>query len=111
MLHDKAIAPVRGTKPKVGRKPVQPQRVDGEEIEPSVSEPMLKATHPAAVADAGPAEDPLEPCAGPYVAFRQRAQRELRHQHSAGGVQSLHDNRVLIDRLRLEAGRAPSSAI
>src|SRR6266404_2148909 len=64
MLHDKAIAPVRGTKPNVGRKPVQPQRVDGEEIDPSVSEPMLKATQPAAVADAGPAEDPLEPCAG-----------------------------------------------
>src|SRR5882757_1797478 len=63
MLQDKAIAPVRGTSPKVGRKPVQPQRVDGEEIEPSVSEPMLKATHPAAVADAGPAEEPLEPCA------------------------------------------------
>src|SRR5712672_800816 len=64
MLQDKAIAPVRGTKPNVGRKPVQPQRVEGEEIDPSVSEPMLKATQPAAVADAGPAEDPLEPCAG-----------------------------------------------
>src|SRR5216684_4007374 len=62
MLHDKAIAPVRGTNPNVGRKPVHPQRVDGEEIDPSVSDPMLKATHPAAVADAGPAEDPLEPC-------------------------------------------------
>src|SRR3984893_18209832 len=64
MLHDNAIAPVRGTKPNVGRNPVQPQRVDGEEIDPRVSEPMLKATHPAAVADAGPAEEPLEPCAG-----------------------------------------------
>src|SRR6266403_2975427 len=64
MLQDKAIAPVRGTKPNVGRKPVQPQRVDGEEIEPNVSDPILKATQPAAVADAGPAEDPLEPCAG-----------------------------------------------
>lgn len=40
---------------------MHPQRVDGDEIDPSVSEPMLKATHPAAVADAGPAEDPLEP--------------------------------------------------
>src|SRR5690348_18257633 len=64
MLHDNAIAPVRGTNPNVGRKPVQPHRVDGEEIEPSVSEPMLNATQPAAVADAGPAEDPLDPCAG-----------------------------------------------
>src|ERR1700719_4307640 len=63
MLHDKAIAPVRGTRPKLGRKPVQPQRVEGEEIDPSVSDPMLNATHPAAVADAGPADDPLDPCA------------------------------------------------
>src|SRR5216683_6168897 len=62
MLHESAIAPVRGTNPNVGRSPVQPQRVEGEEIEPSVSEPMLNATHPAAVADAGPADDPLDPC-------------------------------------------------
>src|SRR5580693_5041549 len=62
MVQESAIAPVRGTKPKVGRRPVQPQRVDGEEIEPRVSEPMLKATHPAAVAEAGPADEPLEPC-------------------------------------------------
>src|SRR5229473_8016787 len=62
MLQESAIAPVLGTKPNDGRSPVQPQRVEGEEIEPSVSEPMLKATQPAAVAEAGPAEDPLEPC-------------------------------------------------
>ena len=61
MLQESAMAPVRGTKPKVGRKPVQPQRVDGDEMEPSVSEPMLNATQPAAVAEAGPAEDPLDP--------------------------------------------------
>src|SRR5579864_2468635 len=64
MLHESAMAPVRGTKPKVGRKPVVPQRVEGDEMEPSVSEPMLNATHPAAVAEPGPAEEPLEPCAG-----------------------------------------------
>src|SRR5262245_34716912 len=64
MLHDRAIAPVRGTRPKVGRSPVVPQRVEGDAMEPSVSEPMLKATQPAAVAEAGPAEDPLEPCDG-----------------------------------------------
>src|SRR5690348_77896 len=64
MLQDSAIAPVRGTKPNVGRRPVQPQRVDGDEIEPNVSDPMLNATQPAVVADAGPADDPLEPCAG-----------------------------------------------
>src|SRR5262245_54627181 len=62
MLHERAMAPVRGTRPKVGRSPVVPQRVEGEAIDPSVSEPMLKATQPAAVAEAGPADEPLEPC-------------------------------------------------
>src|SRR6266851_400528 len=61
MLQESAIAPVRGTRPNEGRSPVQPQRVDGDEMDPSVSEPMLNATHPAAVAAAGPAEEPLEP--------------------------------------------------
>jgi hypothetical protein len=55
------MAPVLGTRPNEGRSPVQPQRVDGNEIDPSVSEPMLNATQPAAVAEAGPAEEPLEP--------------------------------------------------
>src|SRR6266849_8882221 len=62
MLQERAIAPVRGTSPKEGLRPVHPHRVDGEEIEPSVSEPMLKATHPAAAAEAGPADEPLDPC-------------------------------------------------
>ena len=61
MLQESAIAPVLGTKPNDGRSPVHPQRVDGDEIEPSVSDPMLNATHPAAVAEAGPAEEPLDP--------------------------------------------------
>ena len=43
---------MRGTKPKVGRSPVVPQRVEGDEMEPSVSEPMAKATQPEAVAEA-----------------------------------------------------------
>src|SRR5215471_20462451 len=64
MLQESAIAPVRGTNPNVGRNPVQPQRVLGEEIEPRVSDPIANATHPAATADAEPADDPLEPCAG-----------------------------------------------
>src|SRR5689334_483939 len=61
MLHESAIAPVLGTRPKVGRSPVDPQRVDGDEIDPSVSDPIENATHPADVADAGPADDPLDP--------------------------------------------------
>ena len=59
--HDSAIAPVRLTLPNVGRKPVTPFTVDGDTMEPQVSEPMAKGTNPAAVAEAEPADDPLEP--------------------------------------------------
>src|SRR4030088_688349 len=62
IVQESAIAPVRGTRPKVGRNPVTPLRVDGDEIEPRVSVPMENPTRPAAVADAGPADEPLEPC-------------------------------------------------
>src|SRR3982750_2216604 len=61
IVHESAIAPVRGTRPKVGLSPVVPHLVDGDEIEPSVSLPIENPTRPAAVADAGPADDPLEP--------------------------------------------------
>src|SRR3954451_15990124 len=57
-----AIAPVRGTNPNVGRKPVVPHRVLGDEIDPSVSVPIANPTHPAATALALPADDPLDPC-------------------------------------------------
>ncbi len=33
-------------------------------IEPRVSVPIAKPTRPAAVADPGPAEEPLDPCSG-----------------------------------------------
>ena len=55
------MAPWRLTRPKVGRSPVTPQRVDGETIDPQVSLPIAKPTSPAATAAAGPAEEPLEP--------------------------------------------------
>src|SRR5262249_45276545 len=61
IVHESAIAPVRGTRPNVGRKPLNPHVRDGDVMEPLVSDPIEKATHPAAVADAGPADDPLEP--------------------------------------------------
>src|SRR5260370_3888864 len=67
MVQERAMAPVRGTRPNVGRKPVAPQRVEGDEIEPNVSDPMAKATQPAEVAEAEPAEDPLEPCFGVHA--------------------------------------------
>src|SRR4051812_28647960 len=62
MLQESAMAPVRGTRPKVGRRPVTPHRVTGEEMEPRVSEPIAKATQPADVAEDEPADDPEDPC-------------------------------------------------
>jgi hypothetical protein len=59
-----AIAPVRGTNPKVGRNPVVPHRVLGEEMDPNVSVPIANPRHPAATALALPADDPLDPCFG-----------------------------------------------
>src|SRR5271168_1605465 len=67
-----AIAPVRGTNPNVGRSPVTPHRVLGAEIDPCVSVPIENPTHPAEVALALPAEDPLDPCAG-FHGFRVRS--------------------------------------
>ena len=57
MLQDKAMAPARLTRPKVGLRPVAPHRVEGETMEPRVSLPMAKPTSPATVADAEPAEE------------------------------------------------------
>src|SRR5262245_9407799 len=61
---ESAMAPWRLTRPKVGRRDEQPQRSEGETIEPRVSEPMANTTPPAAVAAAEPADEPLEPWAG-----------------------------------------------
>src|SRR6185436_8190041 len=58
--HASTIPPWRLTRPNVGRSAAQPQAVAGETIDPDVSVPIPNATHPAAVADAGPAEEPLE---------------------------------------------------
>src|ERR1041385_9190771 len=55
------IPPARLTVPKVGRSALSPHSRAGETIEPLVSVPMPNATHPAAVADDGPADEPLEP--------------------------------------------------
>src|ERR1700756_5334538 len=64
MVQLRAMAPVRGTRPKLGRRPESPHRVEGEAMEPRVSEPRAKPTQPAATADADPADEPLEPCLG-----------------------------------------------
>src|ERR1700679_633126 len=55
------MAPVRATRPKVGRNPLTPQRMLGETMLPPVSLPIAKPTRPAAVAAPGPALDPDDP--------------------------------------------------
>jgi hypothetical protein len=52
------MAPVRGTRPYVGRSPVTPSKEEGQRIDPHVSEPIEKPTSAAAVADPDPEEDP-----------------------------------------------------
>src|SRR5271155_1938954 len=61
-VQESAITPWRLTRPKVGRRPVTPHRPEGLRMDPLVSVPIANATHPPAVADPGPAEDPLDPC-------------------------------------------------
>src|SRR5262245_25582187 len=58
------MTPYRLMRPKVGRRPASPHRADGLRIDPLVSVPMPNATQPAAVADEGPADEPLDPCDG-----------------------------------------------
>src|SRR5258708_2160452 len=66
IVHARVIAPVLATRPNVGRCPDSPHVDEGEVIEPLVSVPIPNATHPAAVADAGPADEPLEPSVGAH---------------------------------------------
>ena len=58
IVHESAIAPVRGTRPYVGRSPVTPPNADGQRIEPHVSDPIAKPTSAAAVEDPDPEDDP-----------------------------------------------------
>src|SRR5215471_8796514 len=57
----RVIAPVRATRPYVGRKPVIPHRILGPTMLPPVSLPTAKPTRPAAVAAPGPALEPDDP--------------------------------------------------
>src|SRR5262245_34668511 len=61
-VHASVIPPYRLTRPKVGRNPLQPLRVDGAMIDPPVSLPIEKPTRPAAVAAPGPADEPAASC-------------------------------------------------
>src|SRR6266705_6668582 len=55
---ERAIAPARDTRPKVGRSPETPQNDEGQMIEPQVSEPMPNGTSAAATAAPVPEDDP-----------------------------------------------------
>src|SRR6187402_54369 len=58
---DNDIAPVLGTCPYVGRRPVTPHRMLGPMMLPPVSLPMANPTSPATTAAPGPALDPDDP--------------------------------------------------
>jgi hypothetical protein len=58
MDHAMAIAPYRLTRPKLGRIPEMPQCVDGQMIDPRVSEPSVKAANAADVIAPEPLEEP-----------------------------------------------------
>src|SRR6266704_1056224 len=60
-LQASTIAPERLIEPKVGRNPVTPQLCEGDTIEPQVSVPMANGSRPAETAEAGPADEPLDP--------------------------------------------------
>src|SRR5258708_39543003 len=60
--HASVIAPERLTRPNVGRNALAPQRSAGETMDPCVAVPMANATQPPTDSDAGPADDPLDPC-------------------------------------------------
>src|SRR3954453_15445377 len=57
----KVMAPVRATRPYVGRRPLMPHRMVGLTMLPPVSLPIENPTRPAAVAEPGPALEPDEP--------------------------------------------------
>ena len=98
------IAPVRGTRPNVGRRPVTPQRIAGATMLPPVSLPIEKPTSAAAVAAPGPGagsrraflEQPRvhRLAAEPDVVERQRAEAQLRDEHRAGLGEPAHDRGV-----------------
>ena len=56
-------------RPNVGRSPASPQRAAGLRIDPLVSVPIANPTQPDAVADEGPADEPLDPTVGSHGLF------------------------------------------
>src|SRR5678809_786966 len=58
IVNESAIAPVRGTRPYVGRSPVTLQKAAGTVIEPHVSDPIANPTSPSPTAAPEPLLDP-----------------------------------------------------
>src|SRR5687768_14734371 len=93
--------PCRLIRPYVGRRPTTPQVLAGETIEPPVSVPTANPTRPAAVADAGPADDPLAPRSG-FHGLRVRA-RNHRSPTASSPVDSLATSTAPASRRRTTA--------
>ena len=116
-----AMAPVRGTKPKVGRRPVAPQRVEGErdgaqrlradgEAHAARGDGAGRACRRSARSLRGIPRIARAP-AEPLVAHGQRAERELGDEHGAGRIEPLDHGCVFIEGLMLESARAPRGRI
>ena len=112
----RVMAPVRGTRPKVGRSPVRPQRMEGLTMLPSVSLPMENATRPAAVAEPGPALEPEEPsssshgflvCPPNQTSLRASAPMLSLARRMAPAVSRRLTTSLLVSGIRLRKGSAP----
>src|SRR5215475_15323378 len=110
------IAPVRGTRPNVGRSPVTPQRIAGLTMLPPVSLPMEKATSAAAVAAPGPALDPDAPsskshgfivCPPNQMSLSARAPSESLANNTAPVSFNRRTTAESADGTRLRKGSAP----
>ena len=121
MLHDSAMAPWRLTLPKVGRRPVTPHLVDGETIEPQVSEPIAETHQTGGGRRSRSRRRPARSLLGvpgvagrlavPDIAPGERPEGELGDEHRARLVELGDDGRVLVDHLVFEGLGAPGRGI
>jgi len=57
-VHESGATPERGTRPRVGLRPLIPHQAEGTRIEPPVSDPSAKGSSRAASAAPEPVEEP-----------------------------------------------------
>ena len=116
MDQQSVIAPVRGTLPNVGRRPVTPQRIEGSMMLPSVSLPIEKPTSAAAVAAPGPALLPPDPssrshgfmvCPPNQTSFNASAPRESFATRTAPAAWSRATTAASASGTRFRYGSAP----